>query len=116
MQVYVACAQLKKRVESFMRKAVENKDVRTDLFFYVLMTVGYPLYKRRKLKDLDVNSISEETFTQALSMCRKIYLAHGATDTAAKGPKMVADLLGKLKQRQRSASIRRNKQHRPRPI
>jgi len=111
MRAYVVCAQLKKRVEVFMKQAVADKDVRTDLFFYVLMGVGYPAYKRRKppFKDLDVSAIPNESFEQALSLVKSIYEKHGATDTAAKGPKMVVDLLTKLKSRRRPVPSRRRK-------
>ena len=47
VESYVVCARLKKRTDAFMKEKVENRDVRTDLSFYVLMAVAYPLYKRK---------------------------------------------------------------------
>ncbi|MDB6019244.1 MAG: abortive phage resistance protein [Pedosphaera sp.] len=102
LNTYVTCALLRKRAEAFLLVAEKNKKDRNNLLFYILATMGKmirskALGKLVTLASVDVSGLPESVFSDALSIVRPIYERHGATDTAAKGTAMVADLKTALK-------------------
>ena len=97
LDIYPICAQLRKRVESFLRKEVPDKRHRNNLIFYVLMAVTCvrlhtPKAQVGRIKSLSVDSVTDAQLQTALNATWIIYERLGASDKAAKGPDMVAAL------------------------
>ncbi len=97
LEIYPVCAGLRKRADLFLRVNEPEKTDRSKLIFYLLMAVVCTVLRTPKariprLKSLVVDSITDAHFGSALSVVRKIYENRGASDRAAKGPDMVADL------------------------
>lgn len=98
IEIYVVCALLRKRAEAFLKKVENNSEDRNNLLFYVLMAVRPILLRKRikgkgvKLHEIDVTSVADDSFRDALAIVRPIYEKHGASDKAAKGVDLLADL------------------------
>jgi len=110
LDLYVACALVKKRAERFLKQHEQNRSDRTNLLFYVAMTAVCIHLKTSRAKvpavaALDVPSMTDEVFATALGVVRPIYERVGkaagrqnafAGDLAAKGPDMTTELKAEL--------------------
>lgn len=102
LNIYIFCAQLRKKVELYFRTAVNDRRRGNDLLYYVLMAVSRMVQKSPgatpvPLSSIDVEQIPDDTLKEALSMVSHIYEKFGATDKAAKGTDMVTELKAALK-------------------
>jgi AIPR protein len=102
LKVYVTCALLRRRAEAFLVNVEPDKKDRNNLLFYLLATVGRMIQSKSLGKDINLSTVDvavlpETVFSDALAIVRPIYERHGATDTAAKGTAMLADLRLALK-------------------
>jgi hypothetical protein len=97
IDLYVSCAQLRKRAEAFLRSAETDRRDRNNLLFYLLMAIVCVEFKTPRanataISAMGVGEIEKATFEAALGLVRPIYEKHGASDNAAKGSEMVATL------------------------
>jgi hypothetical protein len=105
LQAYVVCALLRKRADAFLKAVEADRKDRNNLLIYVLMVVKPIIHSRRiknkalKLQEIDVSNVKDDDFKAAWGIVRPIYEKHGATDKAAKGVEMLADLKTELKTR-----------------
>ena len=123
IDLYVSCALIKKRTETFLKRHENNRADRTNLLFYVAMAVvsvhlKTPRAMSKSIVGLDVAGIPESTFASALSIVRPIYQRVSRAvagnrnafsgDVAAKGTDMLQELKNALVSR-----FRRSKRKRP---
>lgn len=97
MDLYVTCALLRKRTETFLRHAEADRRDRNNLLFYVLMAVvclelKTPRAQANSIASPKIRDLKDTSLTSALALVRPIYEKHGASDKAAKGADMAADL------------------------
>lgn len=96
LKIYLFCAKLRKRTESFLlsREPVANN--RTNLLFYCLTCIGMILNRQKKrFNQIDANALPDELFDEALSIVNPIYKtrsADGRPDQAASASQMIEDL------------------------
>jgi hypothetical protein len=111
LQVYVACAQLRKRMEAYLATVETDKKHRNNLLFYCLMVIGFQLARKHiALKDVDVSVLNDDLFKSALDTVRPVYEQRGteqegAYDKAAKGTDMVTDLRAMFSRKTRRQQI-----------
>lgn len=91
---YPVCASVKKKVATYLRTGVVERDHRTNLMFYVLMVVGCLSTKRFKPSIQEItkqnpNNVKDELIAQAVKIVRPIYDKLGADDKVAKGAELV---------------------------
>ena len=101
IDIYVVCAQLRKKVEKFLRTVEPDRQHRNNLLFYVLMTAACLATKANKptpnrLSKIDVSAMTDSLMTDALGIVRPIYKRLGATDKVAKGTELLHRLKRKL--------------------
>jgi hypothetical protein len=95
------CSILRKKAEKFLSKNESEKEHQNNLLFYVMMALRPFILKGKgkkqiRLRDVDVESVTDSIFASALAIVRPIYEKHGASDKAAKGTEILADLKLKL--------------------
>lgn len=111
LSLYAICADVKKRVEKFLRAKEGNRLDRNNLLFYVAMAsvciyLKTPRATVKSPSSMDASDIPEATFEAAWSMVRPIYERHGTLrddgrticsgDVAAKGTEMIKELKAEL--------------------
>lgn len=105
MDLYIICASLRKKGEVFLRQAEQDRKHRNNLLFYLLMAVVCVELKTPRPQPTAIatsprlRELKDESFISALTIVRPIYEKYGASDNAAKGPEMVADLKSTLVER-----------------
>jgi hypothetical protein len=105
LQTYIVCALLRKRMEHFLQGEISSRQGRNNLLFYVLMTLSRILVRKRvkghfqKLHEIEVPSIPNKTFKEALDIVQPIYEKCGGDDRAAKGRDMLIAVNDDLKAR-----------------
>lgn len=102
IELYVICALLRKRAEAFLQTAESDRMHRNNLLFYLLMAVvavklKTPRANGNALAGLKVGEVDDTVLATALTLVRPVYEEFGASDTAAKGPEMLAELKTVLK-------------------
>jgi hypothetical protein len=102
IDLYVACALLRKRAEAYLQGAESDRMHRNNLLFYVLMAVvsvkvKTPRANAKTISGLKIAEIDDSAFAAALALVRPIYEKLGASDNAAKGSEMIAELKSTLK-------------------
>ncbi len=95
--LYVTCAQIRKRAEKFLQEAEHDRRDRNNLLFYLLMAMipfhlKVPHATAKAISDFEVSKIEKNAIDDAFSLVAQIYQSRGASDKAAKGTEMVADL------------------------
>lgn len=101
IELYVTCAVLKRRAESFLAAAEPDKQHRNNLLFYVLafapcFAFSTPRANVKQLTGPNARDLIEKAFELAYKAARPLYEKHGATDQTAKGIQLVADLKAKM--------------------
>lgn len=101
MDLYTACALLRKRAEAFLKDAEPDRKDRNNLLFYLLMAIvslelKTPRAKANSIAGPKIQNLKRESFESALAFVRPLYESHGSSDNAAKGPDLVVALKAKL--------------------
>ena len=101
IDLYVTCAVLKRSAEAFLAAAEPDKQHRNNLLFYLLafapcFAFSTPRANVKLLTGQNARGLIEKAFEQAYKAVRPFYDKHGATDQAAKGPQLVAELKAKM--------------------
>lgn len=101
IELYVTSAVLKKRAEAFLAGAETDKQHRNNLLFYILafapcLAFSTPRANVKLLTSPNARDLIEKAFKPTYDVVRALYVKHGATDQAAKGPNLVADLKAKM--------------------
>ncbi len=104
IDLYVMCALLRKRAETFLHGTENDRRDRNNLLFYLLMALvsvelKTPRAKAKAISGIKVGDMQESVFEAALALVRPIYETRGASDNAAKGPDMLVDLKAALTSR-----------------
>lgn len=94
--LYYTCAAAMRRVEAYLRSPASNlaeKD-RNNLRFYVAMhavaaACGRQKPTARDLAKFELSKLSDERIADSLTIIKALYLQLGASDTLAKGPKLL---------------------------
>ncbi|MGA2572371.1 MAG: AIPR family protein [Terracidiphilus sp.] len=97
IELYVTCAQVRKMAEKFLQEVEHDRRNRNNLLFYLLMALvpfclKVPRAGAKAISDLEVSKIEKNTISDAFNLVAEIYQKRGASDNAAKGTEMVADL------------------------
>jgi hypothetical protein len=97
IDLYVSCALLRKRTESYLQTAENDRMHRNNLLFYVLMAVVPVKFKTprasvKTLAGMKIAEFDDKDFANSLALVRPIYQKFGTSDVAAKGPDIVTDL------------------------
>lgn len=100
-EMYVLCAEVRKRAVAFLRAHAPDKKDRNNLLYYVMMIAVSLVTRVRRpraatLAALDPDMFTEEIFMRALTIVAPIYADLGNSDSAAKGPELSARLKQEL--------------------
>jgi len=103
-KAYLICVKLKKKAEIFLKTAEKASKDRTNLLFYILSGAINVIRNKKQnptmpVWEIDVDTITDSVFEEALQIIRPIYIDCGGDDQAAKGKKMVTDLAEEYKKR-----------------
>lgn len=103
--MFVACMLLQRQVEKYLEGFPALKNVRSILRYYVSMASACLLLKRRArpspkdlagLLPLIQKQVDDTVLSEATALTTKAFEKHGKTETAAKGPNMLTDLLDEV--------------------
>lgn len=106
--MFVACILIQRQVEKYLVSLTAINHVRSVIRYYVSMAVACLLLKKTDrpnpkelagLLPLAVKPLSEAVLVDVTGLILEIFKRHGESETAAKGPQMLADVLEALKQR-----------------
>ncbi|HUX67686.1 MAG TPA: AIPR family protein [Terriglobales bacterium] len=95
IDVFIACASIRKRAGSFLKSAVESRGQRNDLLYYVMMLApriqaGAMTPRTATLAAMRGDDIAQKTLQSALKVAKASYDECGGTDVAAKSVEMRA--------------------------
>jgi hypothetical protein len=101
MDLYIACATLRKKAELFLKVAESDRRDRNNLLFYLLMAVvclelKTPRAKGNSIASAKIRDLKNVSFEEALAFVRPLYVKHGSSDNAAKGADMAIELKAML--------------------
>jgi AIPR protein len=96
--LYTKCAEFGKTVGSFVHDNERDKGVRRNIVFYVMMVAACLATRTlrprpQRIAGLDSKAkVTDALLREAMQMVKTSYKKHGASDRAAKGTEMLADL------------------------
>ena len=101
-ELYLCCARLMKRVESYLQTKNLARTTQNNIEFHVAMYAGALVLKlhgphREKVKDMKLDELTDAVLQEAYDAVYKEYRRIGATDQTAKGPQFVERLMKKLR-------------------
>jgi hypothetical protein len=101
IDLYVVCASIRKKAESFLRRNESDKRHRNNLLFYLMMVapclkLRTPRARPSTMAGLDVSSMDDSIFQSALDFVRPVYASLGSDDQASKGPEMISAIKKEL--------------------
>lgn len=108
--VYVACIQIDRRVQEYVKGLGEPLDVRRNLQYYATMATACLLAQKARVSVADIaallprihQGIPENLLSKAWKLAHSIYTDLGATDRVSKGPDLTERLQKKLDQQLRA--------------
>jgi AIPR protein len=101
IELYLVCAQVRKRVEAFLRQSDTKKKERNNLIYYVMMVASCLVTRAKRPRSstiaaLDVERhFADQLLTEAIDIVGRIY-ADDPTDKAAKGTQMLINIKTEL--------------------
>jgi hypothetical protein len=103
--LYLICALLLRRAESFLRtKDALDPNSRNNLKFYLAMYAaafvsGKPQPTAHELASLSIDRFADDVFSQSFEGVHRLFVAHGGNDKAAKGRDLIESLKNDLRNR-----------------
>jgi len=114
VKMYLACAQLMKRCEAFLRsKGLEQKEV-NNLKYHLAMLVSRMAANQatptsEQIAKIDINKLDASFLEGCFATASQAYNRQGGNDQAAKGPRLVEKLKQKLERSLYKSRLSRRK-------